>query len=845
VEECRVSYARSRPALPDLDVRLLGRFEVLRRGAPIPPEAWGRRKTRTLLKALLLEPGKVLLRDQLVEYVFDREDPGKALRNLHSRVSELRRVLEPRISRGSDSRYIVRRGEGYFFSTASQARIDTLEFENGIREALAAAEEKDWMAAIDRFEATLALYRDDFLAEDRYEEWIEPFRSRLRGMYLDSLARLAGACERQGRHRQAISCYQRLLQVEPYRESAVRQLMQCQLDAGYRAQALDTYRAGESAMRDYVDADPSPGLRALRDEIARGGAGGHVLDTRRVAVLPLQSYSRDSEDEYIADGLTEELIGSIAKVRDLRVVARTSVMRFKNTKKPVSQIARDLGVGTILEGSVRKVGQRLRVSAQLIDTATEDHLWAEHFDLDLTDVLEVQTEIARRTSEALKLKLLPREAEALRRTEAGTSEVHMAYLRGRFFLQKSTRGSLERAIRYFQEALGMDLTHARSLAGLADAWCAMVRYSSAEVGYARARKLAQRAVEIDPELAEAHCSLAAVVWGSDRDFDEAERLLRHAIALDPSCALAHASLASVLAVTDRVEDAIEASRHALSLDPVSPVLTQLHASCLYRAARFEGAIDQATKAIELDPERPRPWWLLWYSLGSTWDWDRAERVMRDFRARFPLNPLASVYLAMCIQCRGKDKEAIALMEEALTFPGAAEEATVLLYCGNGYYFARQFGKAEEFYRRVLELIPAHEAARILLAKCHLQRGEYEAAMEELDAAEETYGVSGEYWGSHLHMDRGRIHALHGETEKAERELDLLLEGATRQNRRLCTSVLLYDLGRVEEAMHWLEESVEAREPHLNALRKAPDFPEAMQAHPRFQALLRRVGLSDE
>jgi len=827
-----------------LQIKTLGRFEVLLDGIPIPAKRWPRHKTKELLKVLLTDPGRPFTFDQLADALLPEADVETATHNIQARASELRRVLEPGLARGRSSKYIVSIGEGYAFAPTCEYSLDVQQFETGLDAAHGLATGGHWQEAAERFEEALVVYRGEFLAEDRYAEWAEDTRSRLRQRYLEALSSLASCYAELGRLRQAIASCQRLLRFEPYRESVIQQLMTYQREAGYWAQALDTFREGERALRKHLDVEPSSETLALRDEISRRRVEEPRLDGRRIAVLPLQNYSPNAEDEYIADGMTEELIGSIAKVGDLRVVARTSVMRFKNTKKPVSQIARDLNVGTILEGSVRKIGSRIRVSAQLVDATTEDHLWAEHYDLDLADVLEMQSEIARRASAALKLRLLPREEQVLRKAETGDSEAHMAYLRGRHFLQKSTRESLDRAMRYFEEALRLDPKHARAFTGLANAWCDMVSYTSAEEGYAKARGYAEQALALDGALAEAYCSLASVAWGWKRDFEEAERILRHAIALDPSCALAHAHLASLLAVTDRIEDGIEASRQALALDPLSAPLVCLYARCLYRAAWFHEAIEQAKKAIELDPELDDAWWELWYSLGSTWDWDQAERVLREIVARFPRNPHGYVYLAMCVQCRGRLQEGVALMEKALSLPGALEELTVVFYCGNGYYFARQYDKAEQQYLKVLERIPAHEGARVLLAKCHVQRERFDEALKELDLAENTYGISGEYWLSHVRMERGRVYALRGETEKAEQQLALLMDGATRQNRRLSVAVLLHVLGRVDEALQWAEDAVDAREPHVNAFRKGPEFPEAMRQHPRFQALLERVGLAD-
>jgi len=827
-----------------LEIRTLGQFEVLVDGISIPEERWPRHKTKELLKVLLTDPGRPFTFDQLVDALLPEANVETAIHNIQARVSELRRVLEPELVKGRNSQFIVNAGEGYAFAPKCGYRLDVEEFDSGLDAAHKLAADGQWPEAIERFEDALTAYRGDFLPENRYADWAEHTRSRLRNAYLEALSTQASCYAELGRHRQAIASCQRLLQLEPFRESAIRQLMTYQHEAGYHVQALESFREGERALREHLDVEPLAETLALSNEIRRQRVEEPRLDRRRIAVLPLQNYSPNAEDDYIADGMTEELISSIAKAGDLCVVARTSVMRFKNTARPVSQIARDLNVGTILEGSVRKVGKRIRVSAQLIDAITEDHLWAEHYDLYLANMLEMQAEIARQASHALKLRLLPREDQALREAEAGHSEAHIAYLKGRHFLRRSTRESLDRAIRYFEEALRLDPGHARALTGLAEAWRDMVPHASAEEGYAKARSYAERALALDDKLAEAYCPLASVAWGWDRDFEEAERILRYAIALDPGCASAHAQLAVLLAVTDRIEDGIVASQQALALDPLSASLVCLYAACLYRAARFHEAIDQAKKAIELDPEFDDAWWELWYSLASTWDWDEAERVLQEIVGRFPGNPNGYVYLAMCVQCRGRLDEGIALMEEALSLPGTASEPTVRFYCGNGYYFARQYDKAEKQYLEVLARTPAHEGARVLLAKCHARRRRFDEALKQLDLAEHTYGISGEYWLSHVRMERGAIYAHRGEAAQAEEQLALLLHGATRQNRRLCVAILLHALGREDEALDWVEAAVNAREPHVNAIRKMPSIPRAMREHPRFQALLERVGLAD-
>ncbi|MFC2095946.1 BTAD domain-containing putative transcriptional regulator [Candidatus Bipolaricaulota bacterium] len=829
-----------------LQIKTLGGLEVSIDGEPIAERLWPRRKTKNLLKVLLSAPGDIFTVDQLIEALWEDSFPASAARNVQSRVSELRRVLEPGLQSGSNSKYIQRVGEGYLLCAGTDLWIDAISFEISIAEGHAFADRDQWDKAVDAFEEALTLYQGDFLAEDRYVDWTDSRRSHIRDLRIDALSRQATCYAEMSRLRQAISCCQLVLKVEPYRESAVRQLMEYQDTAGQRAQALGTYTEGKRALSEYLGVEPSTETRSLHERIRNRNLARAAFDPRWIAVLPLANYSSDPEDEYLADGMTEELIGSLAKIRDLRVIARTSVMRFKGTVKSVAQIARELNVGTVLEGSVRKIGKRIRITAQLIDASTEHHLWADHYSLDLEDMLQVQGEIAWRVTEALKVELLTGEETALREAVTGDAGAHIAYLKGRHFLEQTKREALEHAISCFEEALHRDPNHARALTGLADVYCRIAYYTNmaVEEAFAKARELAMRALALDGALAEAHRSLATIACRFDGDMGESERLLCRAVALDPSYALAQADLAILLTSTDRNAEALKASEAAIALDPLSAQLISVYAGCLYSAARFHEAIEQARKAIELDPELHNAWFNLFNSIASTWDWDRAEAVLREMITRFPRNPYGHAYLGRCVQWRGRREEGLDLVEKAAALPGAMEKMGVVYNCGVGYFLAGEYNQAERLFRKILERFPGLEAARVMLAKCYSQRERFDEALEGLDVAEKEYGIPGEFWLSHVRFERGRIYALRGETKKAEAELAQLTDGTSRNNRRMAASVLLYVLGRVDEALQWAEDAVNAREPYVNVIRISPEIPDSMREHPRFQALLKRVGLAD-
>jgi len=439
-----------------LEIKLFGRFEVFRNGDLIPEEAWGRRKTKTLLKILLTDPGRVFTNDQLIEFLFEGENVQGALENLYGRISQLRRALEPELKRGVDSTFILRHEQTYCFSLDSSVQIDMIDFQQGLQSAFELADAQEWMGAVEQFDDVLALYRGEFLAEDRYEEWAEARRGELRDMHLKGLTRLADCHKHLGRLRQAISCCQRILGIEPYRESVIRQLMEYQDEAGQRAQALDTYNEGKRALREFLDVEPSPETLALHKQIRSEADAVTPLDPRRIAVLPFANYSLGPEDEYLADGITEELIGHLSRLRDLRVVARTSVMRFKDTTQSIARIARELRVGTLLEGSVRRAGKSIRISTQLIDAGTEEHLWASEYSGPTSDLLTFQQDVARKVAESLEVVLFRDEAQQSERRPPEASEAYSIYLRGRFFMAKATDAGSYKALACFQEAIALD-----------------------------------------------------------------------------------------------------------------------------------------------------------------------------------------------------------------------------------------------------------------------------------------------------------------------------------------------------------------------------------------------------
>jgi adenylate cyclase len=326
------------------------------------------------------------------------------------------------------------------------------------------------------------------------------------------------------------------------------------------------------------------------------------LDRKRIAVLPFLNISPDPNDAYFADGLTEELITRLSTISGLKVIARTSTMRYRGTAKSVGEIGKELKSGTVLEGSVRKAANVLRVTAQLIDATTEEHIWVQNYDRQLKDVFAIQTEVAQNVADALKTQLLTEERQHIEKKSTGDIEAYTLYLKGRYYWNERNKESLETAIKYFEEATKRDPKFALAYSGLADCYVVLVNHSyiPPNEGYPKAKQAARKALELDNTLAEAHTSLANIL-SSDWEWIEAEREFREALRLNPNYPTAHHWYSIHLWSLGRLDESMREAKAAQELDPLSP---QIHAyvGILHTNARhYDAAMKELDKALELDP----------------------------------------------------------------------------------------------------------------------------------------------------------------------------------------------------------------------------------------------------
>jgi TolB-like protein/Flp pilus assembly protein TadD len=346
----------------------------------------------------------------------------------------------------------------------------------------------------------------------------------------------------------------------------------------------------------FIETVPRRGYRF----IAKVERGAHLI--RSLAVLPLANLSSDPEQEYFVEGLTEALITTLAKIGELRVVSRTSSMQYKDARKPLGQIARELNVDAIVEGTMLRAHDRVRITAQLIDATKESHLWAESYERDLRDVLALQSEVAQAIAREIQVRLTPQEKAQFDQVNEVDPGAYEAYLKGRYYWNRRSQDGFHKGVQHFREAITKDSGFAAAYSGLADclSLLSMFGFLAPDDGIARAKELAQRALQLDPASAEAHASLAMINTWYDFDFGPAERGFERSIELDPRYAIGHSWFGFHLGLMGRYEEAYTECKRSIRLDPVSSPRHWVLAMVHWMGRRYDQAIEACEKALEFD-----------------------------------------------------------------------------------------------------------------------------------------------------------------------------------------------------------------------------------------------------
>lgn len=702
-----------------LQVKFFASFEVLRNGEPVQNKAWPQRKTQTLLKILLHQRGQVYTQDQLIDMLFPEQDPDSASRNLHKRVSELRRILEPALKRGQESSFVIRMGQGYGFSQDENCWTDLEDFTREVSKARRRQENGEWKLALESYKQALELYQGDFLDEDRYEEWTLEPRDRWRERYLTTLEGATECHMRQGHYPWAIEAAQTALTQNEYSEALYRQLLVCYWRSGEQSKISQTFQKCLNALKELglepstetakiyanIQGGETAGLESIYPALRRVSAKATPAreeNPRSIAVLPFVNVSPDPENEYFSDGLTEELINALTRIEDLQITSRTTAFAFKNKNLPLSEIGQQLGVATALEGSVRKAGNRVRVTARLVQVSDDAQLWSERYDRELEDIFAIQDEITQHIVENLKLTLSSEENELLTKHYTENLEAYNLYLQGRYFWNKRAIEGLEKAIELFEQAIQLDPDYALAYAGLADTYNILSEYDwlSPKETLPKAREAARKALEIDDSLAEAHASYAYVCFYYDWDFEKAETEFKRSIELDSQYPVARMWYSNFLMAMGRTEESLSEIRIAQELEPLSTLYSACAGSMCYFAREYDEAIDHALKSLEMEPQ---------FGLANvilTWSYEQKEMF----------------------------KDAIFQGQRAIDL---IDSPQVQSYLGHAYASSGEEDKAREILKALIEQSEKRFVSPLCIATIYAGLGELDEAFEWMEKAYEV------------------------------------------------------------------------------------------------------------
>jgi len=388
---------------------------------------------------------------------------------------------------------------------------------------------------------------------------------------------------------------------------------------------------------------------------------------RSLAVLPLENLSGDAAQDYFSDGMTDELITELGQISELRVISRTSVMTYKGARRPLPQIARDLNVDAVVEGTVLRSGDQVRITAQLILAAADKHLWAKSYEGDLRDTLTLQSQVARAIASAIRIEFTPHEQALLQGTKRLNPEAYEAFLKGRYFWNKRTADGLKKAVDYFNQAIDKDPNYAPAYAGLTDSYALAGDWQygvlAPKEAYPKAKAAATKAIELDGSLGEAHISLAWCLDGFDWDWEAAGKEFTRGIDLSPGYATGHHWYGWHLAALGRHDEAVAELKKAENLDPLSLIISADLAEELLIAHRYSDATEQIRKTINMDPFFA----LAHYVLGEVFVQKQMNNeAVAEFEKAIELSPGSAAFtanLAYAYAVSGKRDKAIHILND--------------------------------------------------------------------------------------------------------------------------------------------------------------------------------------
>ena len=550
--------------------------------------------------------------------------------------------------------------------------------------------------------------------------WLDERRSEITHAYVGALLSLVERQEQSGDVHGRVGTCRRLVAADPHSGSYAQTLMHALDAAGDRAGAIHHANEHARRRRSDLDLEPDPAVAALakqlRDAPARRQPALNVADHARspsVAVLPFLNLSADAENEYFADGITEDVIAHLSKIRALKVISRTSIMPFKQRQQSMKEIGAALGTTTVLDGSIRHVGDRVRIVAKLIDVATDQHLWAETYDREVTDIFAIQTDVALQIAAALKAELSRDEHTRVRKEPTKDLQAYKLFLKGRQWFIKYNTEAYERAIEYFDRAIARDPEFALASANLAMTYTELAESGVAAPGsaYERAAEAAANALRLDPDLAAAHTTTAHIMMARDLNWLGAEQEFKRALELSPSDDDAYDLYGRLCAGVGRYDEAIALQRRAHELDPLAHRMDMV--TSLLRAGRYDQAAVEARDAVDLEP-----------------GYDRARATLGW-----------SYFLS------GKKDEGLLELQQAIAI--SPSNTMWLGQLGEAYAMAGQVDKGQAILRELEERAKTAFVSPYHFAYVYTGLGEYDRALDLLEraVAERTgpaYSIKGSF-----------------------------------------------------------------------------------------------------
>ncbi len=640
-----------------LAIHLLGPFRITLDGQPVEESRWERKKSKTLIKVLALQPvrhsARQMHREELIELLWPGVSPEQGLNNLHKALHAARRVLEPSLTSGAASRFLQMREQLVQLLGRDDVSVDVSEFEALAQEALKTGERG-------RIESALALYAGDLLPEDLYEDWTAVRREQLRVQRERLLSLLATVSEASGDRERVADAFKQLLALNACNEEAHRGLMRLYAAQGQRHLAVQQFKTCSEALRSELEMEPEAATVGLYEKILAGGTAAqvsvaeappdqgpvavaaaapektaavpsrkfwpavavagavvcmavlawfvvrpHSVSVQSVAVMPLSTASDSPQLDYIAEGVTESLINDLSQLRQVKVMARSTVYRYRAQGLDPMVAATEMKVGAVLTGTISKRGDKLMLSVELVRVPEGTRIWGTQYALSDRELITVQDRIASEIASNLGLRLSSEDRALLSPPHPTDPEAYRLYVQARFFWGQRSKEGYLKSIDLFQAAINRDPTYARAYAGLADSYSFLGRDEAPTQEYMqKARAAAERALAIDEKLAEAHATLAMMSNVYEWNFPAAEREFRRALDLDSSYATTHLFYGVFLAARGRLEEAQAELDQAAQLDPLSPIIALCRGYPESFRGHIEPAAQAAREALSLSPNFP-------------------------------------------------------------------------------------------------------------------------------------------------------------------------------------------------------------------------------------------------